>query len=172
MRQASEKIRAMLEPAVIALGYELVGIDLVPQGRRATLRIYIDAPHGIGLDDCERVSHQVSGILDVHDPIRGEYALEVSSPGMDRPLFKAEHFVRFAGQRVKLRLRVPQDDGRRTVVGVLVGLVESNVVVNEDAKHVTLPLEGIESARLVPDYAASLTRGGHLADRSRAQSDE
>jgi ribosome maturation factor RimP len=99
-----ERVQALLEPLVEGLGYELVCLELHGSGAHALLRLYIDAPQGIGLDDCERVSREVSAALDVADPISGSYRLEVSSPGLDRPLAKPEHFRRFAGRQAKLQL--------------------------------------------------------------------
>ena len=131
------------------LGYELVGIEYHPRGRSSLLRVYIDAPDGVNVDDCERASRQISSALDVDDPIPGQYMLEVSSPGLDRPLFTAEHFQRFSGNRVKLRVSPPLD-GRRNFSGVLVGMRDDAVVVVEDDEEVAVPLQNIEQARLVP----------------------
>ncbi len=132
------------------LGYELVGIEYFPTGHHYILRVYIDQEAGITLDDCETVSHQVSALLDVEDPIRGQYTLEVSSPGLDRPLFTPEHFSRFSGRRVKLRLASPLN-GRRNFKGRLQGLDDGNVLLEVDGAQLSLPLEDIEKARLVPE---------------------
>jgi ribosome maturation factor RimP len=148
-RQAPEKLRSPIEAAVQGLGYELVGIEYHPQGRRSLLRVYIDTPDGVNVDDCERASRQISSALDVDDPIPGQYMLEVSSPGLDRPLFTAEHFQRFSGNRVKLRVSPPLD-GRRNFSGVLVGMRDDAVVVLQDDEEVEVPLQHIEQARLVP----------------------
>lgn len=151
MRQDPFNLRDLLEPAVSALGYELVGIEYHPSGKHSLLRVYIDKPDGITVDDCSAVSYQVSGLLDVEDPIPGQYTLEVSSPGLDRPLFLARDFERFAGQQVKVRMRFPVD-GQRNFRGLLQGLHEQQVVIEEqDGKRVSLPLEQVEQARLVPD---------------------
>ena len=111
MPRESAELRKLLEPAVSALGFELVGVEFV-SGRRGLLRLYIDSEDGVTIDDCQAVSHQVSGLLDVEDPIQGQYSLEVSSPGLDRPLFRAADFERFAGHEVSLRLVAPVE-GRR-----------------------------------------------------------
>jgi len=148
-RQAPEKLRSPIEAAVQGLGYELVGIEYHPQGRRSLLRVYIDTPDGVNVDDCERASRQISSALDVDDPIPGQYMLEVSSPGLDRPLFTAEHFQRFSGNRVKLRVSPPLD-GRRNFSGVLVGMRDDAVVIVQDDEEVEVPLQHIEQARLVP----------------------
>jgi len=147
--RSNEQLSQLLQPAVKMLGYELVGIEYFPSGNRNTLRIYIDKEDGITVDDCECVSRQVSSVLDVENPIRGHYTLEVSSPGLDRPLFSAEHFVRFSGNHVKLRTIAPLN-GRRNFQGVLRGLQDGQVRLEMDGEQVLLPLEDIEKARIVP----------------------
>jgi ribosome maturation factor RimP len=152
MRQDPLHIGELLEPAIEAMGYELVGVEYRHGGHGGgLLRVYIDSARGITVDDCERVSYQVSGLLDVKDPIAGRYTLEVSSPGLDRLLFKRGDFERFVGSLVKLRLSNPQD-GRRKYQGRLLRLEGGNVVVEQDNVEVNLPLEQIEQARLVPEY--------------------
>lgn len=135
---------------VAALGYELVGVEHVPQGRHSMLRLYIDRDDGVTVDDCERVSRQVSALLDVEDPIPGEYVLEVSSPGLHRPLLNAEHFQRFAGHPVRLRLTQPME-GRRRFSGLLQGLRGDQVLLLVDGVEVALPLAKIDKANLVPE---------------------
>ena len=115
------------------------------------MRVYIDSEHGISADDCQKVSYQVSGVLDVEDPIPGHYTLDVSSPGLDRLLFKAEDFDRFAGQRVKVRMAYPVD-GQRRFSGRLAGMRDGNVEIEQDGETISLPYEQIEQARLVPEY--------------------
>lgn len=149
-RQAPDNVQRPIETAVQGLGYELVGVEYLPQGRRSLLRVYIDTPDGVTVEDCERVSHQVSGVLDVDDPIHGQYVLEVSSPGLDRPLFTAEHYRRFAGRRVRLRISPPLD-GRRNFSGVLRGLRDNLVVIAQEEGEVEIPLRHVEQARLVPE---------------------
>ena len=151
MTQAAKQLQALLEPSVAALGYELLGIEHLSQGRHSLLRIYIDSPDGITVEDCERVSHQVSGVLEVEDPIKGAYTLEVSSPGLDRPLFKPEHYERFVGEQVQVRLVRPQD-GRRKFKGQLTGLRDGNVVLDVDGHEVVLAWEDIDKAHLVPQW--------------------
>lgn len=158
MPRESAELRKLLEPAVTALGFELVGVEFL-HGNQALLRVYIDHPDGIGVDDCSAVSHQVSGILDVEDPIQGQYALEVSSPGLDRPLFRAGDFERFAGRDVRLRLLAPVA-GRRKFTGVLAGLRDGRVVVQmNDDEELVVDLEEIDQARLVPDYESHRAEG-------------
>lgn len=149
----AERVQELIEPVLGAMGYELVGVSHRASDRRALLRIYIDAPDGITVDDCERVSRQVSGILDVEDPLPGEYTLEVSSPGLDRPLFKADHYARFAGHPAQLRLRRLWN-GRRRLDGTLGGIREGQVILleGETETEIEIPLELIESARLKPQF--------------------
>lgn len=150
MRQVPTNVQIVMESVVTSLGYELVGAEYLTQGRGGLLRVYIDSEGGVTLDDCQRVSHQLSGVLDVEDVIRNQYQLEVSSPGLDRPLFTAEHFTRFVGHRVKLKLAVPMD-GRRKLRGVLRGVQGEQVLMEIDDQEVALPLSTIDKANLIPD---------------------
>jgi ribosome maturation factor RimP len=151
MRTAPANVQNLIEPVISALGYELVGIEYLSQGRRSLLRIYIDHVDGINVHDCERVSHQVSGVLDVEDVIRGQYTLEVSSPGLDRPLFTKEQFERFIGSEVNIRLSIALD-GRKKFKGVLRGIDDSNVLLFADEQEFSLPFNAIEKANLVPNF--------------------
>ena len=123
-----EELQALLAPVVVALGYECWGIEFSAQGRHSMLRVYIDKEGGVLVDDCAIVSRQISGVLDVEDPISVEYTLEVSSPGMERPLFTIDQFAKFAGEQVKIKLRSPFE-GRRNFQGLLRGVEEQDVVV-------------------------------------------
>ncbi len=151
MSRQAEHIQALIEPVVAALGYELIGVEYLPQGKHSLLRVYIDSEEGVSVDDCERVSHQVSGILDVEDPIHGRYTLEVSSPGLDRPLFTGAQYERFAGSTVRIRLKT-LTGGRRKYTGMLMGFRDGNVVLREDSEEVLIPLERIEKANVVPQW--------------------
>ena len=151
MRQAPANVQKLIEPAVASLGYELVGVEYLQQGKHSLLRVYIDAEEGITLDDCSRVSHHLSGLLDVEDVIPGHYNLEVSSPGMDRPLFTVEHFQRFIGYPVNIRLSLPKD-GRRKFSGILRAMQDDNVVIEVDEQEECLPFNTIEKANLIPGY--------------------
>ena len=152
MRQDPLQLGKMLEPGIRSMGYELVGIEYQSGGKGGgLLRVYIDSEQGISADDCQMVSYQVSGVLDVEDPIPGHYTLEVSSPGLDRLLFKAEDFTRFAGQLVKLRMTFPVN-GQRRFKGRLQGMRDGMVVIEQDGEEINLPYEQIDQARLVPEY--------------------
>jgi len=146
-----EQLQALLAPVVEALGYECWGLEFISQGRHSLLRVYIDRPEGILIDDCEVVSRQVSGILDVEDPISGEYTLEVSSPGMDRPLFTLEQFARYVGEQVKIKLRTPFER-RRNFQGILRGVEEQDVVVLVDDHEYLLPVDSIDKANIIPRF--------------------
>jgi ribosome maturation factor RimP len=147
--RSHDRMQRLLEPVVQGLGYELVGVEF--DGRQRILRVYIDHPEGITLDDCSKVSYQISGVLDVEDPIAGRYQLEISSPGMDRPLFTREHFERFAGQMARVQL-AGLLDGRRRFQGRLAGIEGQEVLVQEGETLFRLPFEMIEKARLAPEF--------------------
>jgi ribosome maturation factor RimP len=146
-----EQLQALLAPVIEALGYECWGLEFLSQGRHSLLRIYIDHANGILVEDCEKVSRQVSGVLDVEDPISNEYTLEVSSPGMDRPLFTLEQFAKHAGELVKIKLRSPYE-GRRNYQGSLRGVEEQDVVVLVDDHEYLLPIDLIDKANIVPRF--------------------
>ena len=145
-------LHALIEPVVSAMGFELWGIDHLSQGKHSRLVIYIDHDEGISVDDCADVSRQVSAVLDVEDPVPGEYKLEVSSPGMDRPLFTLEQFARYAGHVVAVKLRLPFD-GRRKFQGLLAGVESDEVLLHIDGEEYCFPIEGIDQARVVPQFA-------------------
>ena len=144
-----DELLKLLEPAVERLGYELADLEVRLGGKGGLIRVFIDKPEGIDLDDCEKVSLAVSALLDVEDPVPGNYNLEVSSPGLDRKLTKVEHFQRFAGETVKVQMRFPIE-GRRRFRGILVSSDEENIVVQVDGESLSLPLKTIDTARLVP----------------------
>ena len=150
MYTREERLYRLLEPAIEVFGLELLGVQLLAQGQHSKLRVYIDSEGGITVDDCARVSHQVSGVLDVEDPIAGQYTLEVSSPGLDRPLFRAAHYERHKGSRISIKLQAPLD-GRRSFKGELLGMQTSNVWLVEDDVEWLIPLALIGTARLIPE---------------------
>jgi len=146
-----EQLQALLAPVVEALGYQCWGVEFISQGKHSLLRIYIDHAEGVLIDDCEKVSRQISAVLDVEDPISSEYTLEVSSPGMDRPLFTLEQFAAHIGEQVKIRLR-SAFEGRRNFQGVLRGIEEQDVVVQVDDHEYLLPIEQIDKANIIPRF--------------------
>jgi ribosome maturation factor RimP len=146
-----EQLQALLVPVVEGLGYQCWGIEYVSQGRHSLLRIFIDKEDGVLVEDCAIVSRQLSGILDVEDPISAEYTLEVSSPGMDRPLFTIEQFALHAGAQVKIKLRSPFD-GRRNFQGLLRRVEEQDVVVQVEDHEYLLPIDQIDKANIIPTF--------------------
>ena len=159
MTDKADDIAALLSPTVASMGLELLGIEYLPAPGGATLRLYIDVPQadaeirGVGIEECEAVSREVSAQLDVEDPISGNYTLEVSSPGLDRPLFGAAQFARFVGESAKVTLKLPQD-GRRRLQGAILRVDGDGVVFDVDGAELAVAAANIEKARLVPDWAA------------------
>ena len=158
------KLITLVEPLLAQLGYELVDLQLAAGRSHAELRIYIDRPpvagvpamvgpdgSGVGIDDCEQVSREVSALLDVHDPIPSAYTLEVSTPGLDRVLRTPEHFQRFVGRRVNVELFAPRD-GRRRYTGQLLAATAEAITLEVDGVEVVLQLNDTERARLVPAW--------------------
>ena len=152
MSGKEDELAGLIRPAVEGLGYEMVGIEHLPMGKHSVLRIYIDSADGITVDDCSRVSHQVSGVLDVEEPIKGQYTLEISSPGVDRPLFNAEQFARFIGSKVKLRLYRPLE-GKRKINGVIEKVEGENITIRDSAseQHFQLQMDDIDKANIIAD---------------------
>ena len=150
LEMTGDELAKLLEPTIEGLGYELIDLEARLGSKGGLVRVYIDKPDGIDLEDCEQVSQAISALLDVEDPVPGNYNLEVSSPGLDRKLTKVEHFQRFAGEIVKVQTRFPIE-GRRRFRGTLVSSDEENIVVEVDGESHSLPLKTIDNARLVPD---------------------
>jgi ribosome maturation factor RimP len=150
MGRVPRELDKLIRRPVEAMGYELVGVELLRKVKAGlVLRVYIDRGEGITLDDCSAVSHQLSGVLDVEDPIAENYDLEVSSPGLDRPLFEIEHYARFSGHRARLRLVAPLA-GRRKLDGTLKGADGEIVLIEMAGELYRIPFGQIDSARLVP----------------------
>jgi ribosome maturation factor RimP len=147
----SALIEQMLAPSIEALGYMCWGVEFVSQGKHSILRVFIEKDSGITLEDCEAVSLQVSGILDVEDPISTEYELEVSSPGMDRLLFKDWQFDRYKGYVVQIKLNMTFE-GKRKYQGILKGMEEGDVVIVVGEHEYLLPLDIIDKAQVVPQF--------------------
>lgn len=148
----SAQLHELIEPAVKAVGFELWGLEYQTGGRTALLRVFIDGPEGVTVEDCARVSRQVSSVLDVDDPIRGEFTLEVSSPGLDRALYTLEHYRLYAGYPVKLRLRYPFE-GQRRFSGVLGPVEKGEVSLIVGDEEYLLPFESIERANIAGEPA-------------------
>ncbi len=143
------ELRGVLEATLAALGFELVHAELAGSSRHPVLRVYMDSPAGVTVDDCARVSSQLGAVLDVEDRIDGPYTLEVSSPGLDRPLVTRADFKRFAGETIKVKMRQPLA-GQRNFKGCLVGISGDHVVLDVENKKLDLVFDDIEKARLVP----------------------
>jgi len=146
-----ERLTEMLTPSVEDLGYELVGIEYIRAGKHSTLRVYIDQEEGILVDDCAAVSHQVSAIMDVEDPITNEYTLEVSSPGLERPLFKAAQYAEFIGEEVKIQLRMPIQN-RRKWTGNIASVEGEIICITVADKEERFALSNIQKANIVPKF--------------------
>lgn len=152
MKQAPARLIALIEPVVTGLGYEFVGMEMVGQGRQSILRVYIDTENGILVDDCSKVSHQISGVLDVEDPIRGRFILEVSSPGIDRPLFTLAHFQRFVGSTIKLELTQATAEGQKKFRGQILKVEGEVIHLHVEDEEFEIPFGLISKARLAVDY--------------------
>jgi ribosome maturation factor RimP len=145
------QVEQMAQELAGSLGLGVVEVEFVREGRRCILRVFLESERGITLDDCQKVSERFSARLDEIDIVPGNYYLEVSSPGLDRPLKKEADFVKFAGRRVHVKLFAPQM-GRRQLEGELLGLVGGRVGVRLDnGSEEWLALDGIARARLVPE---------------------
>lgn len=141
-------VTELVDATIQALGLELWGVELLQQGRYSLLRIYIEREEGVTIEDCEKVSRQVSALLDVEDPIAGEYTLEVSSPGVDRPLFTLQQYEQYVGSEVNLKMRRPLD-GRRKFKGKILKVSENTIgLLVEDTEH-DLEFSEIEKASIV-----------------------
>ena len=152
MSNRQDKLTQLLVPAIEGLGYELVGIEHLPMGKHTVLRIYIDSPDGITVDDCSRVSHQVSGVLEVEEPIKGAFTLEVSSPGIDRPLFNFEQFEQFVGSKVKLKLYHAME-GKRKIIGMIESINGDDIIIKDADSDTSfqLQMDDIDKANIISD---------------------
>lgn len=157
-----EDVRELAASVAARHGATIFGLEVGGEGRRTLVRISVERESGLSVEDCARISEELSRALDLHDPIPHAYMLEVATPGLDRPLRSAEDFVRFAGRKIELTVREPID-GRRRWRGRLIGLDGADVVVEVDGRNVRLPLERIATARLVvemEDLREDFARGG------------
>ena len=144
------KLYELLEESIDSYGYELVHLELMGREKSRVLRLYIDAPGGVTLDDCVFISQQVSSLLDVEDPIEGNYSLEVSSPGIERPLAKKEHFEQVIGERIEVATLV-KCDGRRKIIGQLLTVVDHSLEVDVEGATIRIDMNNIRRARLKPN---------------------
>ena len=152
MSVGDRAILELLQPVVASLGCELWGVELHSGTKRKLLRVYIDRePDGVGIEDCERVSRQAASVLDVEDLIRGEYTLEVSSPGMDRPLYNLAHYERYIGEEIAVKLRFPYEN-RKNFKGRLQAIDGDEIIMLVADNEYLFPVEGIEKANLVPTF--------------------
>ncbi|MCU8223599.1 ribosome maturation factor RimP [Vibrio vulnificus] len=151
MTGLERQLTEMLESAVVASGYELVGLEFIRAGEHSTLRIYIDHENGITVEDCAEVSHQVSAVLDVEDPISVAYSLEVSSPGLDRLLFKPAHYEQFIGQEVNVVLKMAVAN-RRKWKGEIHSVDGEAITLTVDGQQEEFALSNISKANLIPKF--------------------
>ena len=151
MDRRERQLEELLTPVVQSLDCEIWGIELVRQGKHSKLRVYIDREEGVNVDHCAAISRHVSDLLDVEEFSQNPYTLEVSSPGMDRILFKTEQYEQSVGEQVEVRLRFPFE-GRKKFVGVLAGIEDDSVLVQIDDEEFVLPLENVQRTRIVPTY--------------------
>ena len=151
MARMEDRLFDMLEPAVAALDFTLWGVEFVRAGKHSTLRVYIDHEDGVSVDNCADVSHQVSAILDVEDPISSEYFLEVSSPGMERPFFKASQYADYLGETAAVELTMAQQ-GKRKFKGVIAAVDGDYIEFNIDGETLKVAQSSIKKAHLVPQF--------------------
>ncbi len=151
----SNQLTPIVEPVVTGQGYELVDVEFKNEMGGWILRVYIDKPGaeaGVGLDDCAQVSRELSAVLDVEDVIPGHYSLEVSSPGLNRPLKKEADFARFVGKKAKIRTRHPVGESRRNFSGTLMGVSEGKVKIDVGDQVCEVPVDDVEKANLVYEF--------------------
>ena len=150
MRRTSDRLTKIIEPIVSGMGYECVGVEFVRNDKKPVLRVFIDSESGVQVGDCAKVSHQLSGALDVEDPIQGDYQLEISSPGIERPLFKLSDFDRFQGQVAEVHLFEALNT-RRKYRGFLRGVREQDIVLEVDGTVHEIPFHLIRKGFLAPE---------------------
>ena len=149
----SAELTELLTPVVAGMGLECLGVEYSPSHGNSLVRVYIDAPNrAVTVDDCEAVSRQVSATLDVHDPVQGRYTLEVSSPGLDRPLYTPAQFARFLGETAKVEVNLAIA-GRRRFQGPIRAVEDATIVLEQDGTPVRIAHANIHKAKLVPQFA-------------------
>ncbi len=147
----SDQLNEIIAPAVAAVGFEFLGLEYIAAGKHSVVRIFIDSPGGIHVDDCANVSRQVSAVMDVEDPIASEYRLEVSSPGADRPLFTARQFADFVGKSVQVKLYSPMN-GRRNYRGHIKVVEGDSITLEVDGEAVSFEIDQVEKANIIPQW--------------------
>ncbi|VAW53216.1 Bacterial ribosome SSU maturation protein RimP [hydrothermal vent metagenome] len=158
MRKDQTHLWELFEPVINGMGFDLIEIEHFPNPKHGVLRLFIDKPldsngetSGVVIEDCSAVSRQISALIDVEDPINGKFNLEVSSPGLDRPLRRLQDFQRFTGSLVKLKTVMPME-GQRNFKGRLLEASENSVTIETDEEEISLPMSAIDKARIVPEY--------------------
>jgi ribosome maturation factor RimP len=151
MRRDQTHLWELFEPVVKGMGFDLIEIEHFPNPKHGVLRLYIDKEGGVNVDDCSTVSRQISALIDVEDPVSGQFNLEISSPGVDRPLRRLVDFQRFTGSLVKLKTVMPLE-GQRNFKGRLLEASEETLVIETDDEEISLPMSTIDKARIVPEY--------------------
>lgn len=151
MNNKELQIDELISPTVESLDCFVWGIEYINQGKQSVLRVFIDRLDGINVDLCAEVSRSVSDLLDVEEVIPSAYTLEVSSPGMDRLLFRESQYIESIGEKLEVRLNIPFE-GRKKIVGLLAGLEDRSVLLQEAEEEYLLPLENIQKARIVPNF--------------------
>ncbi|MBS0514945.1 MAG: ribosome maturation factor RimP [Proteobacteria bacterium] len=155
----NEELTNLLAPAIADMGLECLGVEYSPSHGNSLVRVYIDAAdRPVTVDDCELVSRQVSALFDVNDPITGRYTLEVSSPGLDRPLYTPTQFARFVGEQVKIELSLPFN-GRRRFLGPILAVEGETIKVEQDGAAVDIPHGNVQKAKLVPRFDEPMKPG-------------
>jgi ribosome maturation factor RimP len=146
-------LETVIDPIVVGLGYELVGLEYLSQGKHSILRIYIDRPEGVAIDDCEKVSRQVGSVLEVEsDLVRGEYTLEVSSPGVDRKIFTLEQFPKFLGRKVHLTVHTLVN-GQRNLKGTLSAVNDAELLLDINGTVINVDVANIAQANVIDEKA-------------------
>jgi ribosome maturation factor RimP len=146
-----QKLEELLKPTIETMGFELWAVEYMPAGRHSTLRVFVDKEGGITVDDCADISRQISAVLDVEDPISSAYMLEVSSPGLDRPLLKPEQYARYKGHKVRVRT-VSAVLGRKKFNGPMTQVDDQGIVVDVDGELYDIPFDVIDKANLVAEF--------------------
>ena len=151
MKRDHSHLWDLFEPVISGMGYELIEIEHFPNPKHGVLRLYIDKEGGVDVEDCSNVSRQISALIDVEDPVSGQFNLEISSPGLDRPLRRVKDFQRFTGSLVKIKTVVPMD-GQRNFKGRLLKADDDVLVIETDTEEISMPMSAVDKARIVPEF--------------------